>query len=146
MFCPKCGTNVENGTKFCVSCGTDVTVTQQPVVQQTAPSYAQPQQYTQNTYAPQPPRPQYNTYQPPDLNAPMRVGEYIVSFILIAIPIVNLIMLLVWTFGSTTNINKKNFAKAVLILTLIGIGLWIIIAIITAALGYSILSSGRYYY
>jgi hypothetical protein len=35
-------------------------------------------------------------------------------------------MMLVWAFDSSTNLNKKNFAKASLIWVLVGIGLAII--------------------
>ena len=36
------------------------------------------------------------------------VGEWIVTFIILAIPLVNLIMLFVWAFGGDVNINKQN--------------------------------------
>jgi uncharacterized membrane protein YvbJ len=39
-------------------------------------------------------------------------------------------MLLVWAFDSTTNINKKNFAKAYLLWTVVGIALAIIFVLI----------------
>lgn len=49
-------------------------------------------------------------------NTIVTVGDWIVILILTAIPIVNLIMLLVWCFSSSTPTSKKNFAKAQLIL------------------------------
>ncbi len=48
---------------------------------------------------------------------------------LMCIPILNLILLFVWGFGSTVNLNKKNFARAALILLVIGI----IFSIVSAA-------------
>jgi predicted neutral ceramidase superfamily lipid hydrolase len=50
-------------------------------------------------------------------------------FILMAIPLVNLIMLFVWGFSSSENTNKKNFARASLILLVIAIVLWIVVAV-----------------
>lgn len=78
---------------------------------------------------------QYNM-RPVD-NSPITVGQWILTFIILAIPIVNIIMLFVWGFSSDTNINKKNFAKAQLILMAIGIGITILLSI----LGVSLLSS-----
>ena len=49
-------------------------------------------------------------------NTIVTVGDWIVILILTAIPIVNLIMLLVWCFSSSTPTSKKNFAIAQLIL------------------------------
>ena len=42
-------------------------------------------------------------------------GSWIVTLLIASIPIVGFIMLLVWAFGSGTNPNKANFAKASLI-------------------------------
>ena len=57
---------------------------------------------------------------------PLAVKDWFVTLFITYIPIVGLIMLLVWAFDSTTNVNKKNFAKASLLWTLIGIVLAII--------------------
>ena len=154
MFCPKCGANVDDGTRFCSECGTDVTIkpTPQPVATHAQNTYhQQPQsQYTapQPAYRPAPPpSPQYAqpAYQPQSTMysaaAPMSVGQYIITFIITAIPIVGFIMLLVWSFGSSTNQNKKNFSRAMLILYLIGIVAGIIFSIISAIVAASTASS-----
>ena len=51
----------------------------------------------------------------------MSLGDWIITFIILAIPLVNIIMLFVWGFSSSTNPNKQNFAKATLIIYLVGI-------------------------
>lgn len=51
----------------------------------------------------------------------MTLGDWILTLFLVAIPIVNLIMLLIWAFGSEANLNKKNFAKASLIFAALGL-------------------------
>ena len=55
------------------------------------------------------------------------IGEWIITFILLAIPIVNIIMLFVWSFGADVNQSKKNYAKASLILFAVIIALNVII-------------------
>ena len=47
---------------------------------------------------------------------PMSVGEWVVTTIILAIPIVGFIMLFVWGFGSNTQPSKANWAKAALIM------------------------------
>jgi len=49
-------------------------------------------------------------------NKPVSVGEWIVTFILLAIPVVNIIMLLVWALGGGAHPSKKSYAQATLIL------------------------------
>ncbi|MEO7013002.1 MAG: hypothetical protein ABI127_01740 [Dokdonella sp.] len=56
----------------------------------------------------------------------MSLGDWIITFIILAIPLVNIVMLFVWAFSSTTNPNKSNFCKAYLILALVGIILFFV--------------------
>jgi hypothetical protein len=55
---------------------------------------------------------------------PLSLGDWIVTFILLAIPIVNLVMLFVWALSGGTHPSKKTYAQASLILSLVGIVLW----------------------
>ena len=59
--------------------------------------------------------PQYN---------PISIGEWVITIIIIAIPIVGFIMLFIWGFGSNTQPSKANWAKA----TLIMIGISIVLS------------------
>lgn len=52
--------------------------------------------------------------------------DWMITILLLAIPVVNLIMLFVWAFGGGTNPSKSNFAKASLIWALIGIVVYVI--------------------
>ena len=65
---------------------------------------------------------------------PLSVKEWFVTLFITYIPLVGLIMMLVWAFDSSTNVNKKNFAKASLIWMLIGIGLAFIFLVAFAGL------------
>lgn len=62
----------------------------------------------------------------------MTVGDFILTFFLLAIPIVNIILVFVWAFGESVNQNKKNMAKAVLILMVIGVVISIAMGILFA--------------
>ena len=55
---------------------------------------------------------------------PISVGEWVITIIIIAIPIVGFIMLFIWGFGSNTQPSKANWAKA----TLIMIGISIVLS------------------
>lgn len=51
----------------------------------------------------------------------MSVGYWILVMLVLAIPVVNLIMYIIWAFSSNTNPNLSNFCKATLIMGLVGI-------------------------
>lgn len=48
------------------------------------------------------------------------IGDWVITLILVCIPVVNFIMLLVWAFSSNTPVSKANWAKATLLLMIIG--------------------------
>ena len=54
------------------------------------------------------------------------VGNWVITILLTAIPVVNIIMLFVWAFGSGTPQTKANWAKAMLI--------WVAISVILGAI------------
>ena len=56
---------------------------------------------------------------------PMSIGDWIITSIILAIPIVGFVMLFVWGFGSNTQPSKANWAKASLIM--IGISIVIVL-------------------
>lgn len=49
------------------------------------------------------------------------IGDWIITMIIMVIPLVNIIMLFVWAFGSNTAESKANWAKASLIFAVLGI-------------------------
>jgi hypothetical protein len=60
------------------------------------------------------------------------------------VPILNIILLFIWGFGSSTNLNKKNFARAALILCAIMLIFWIAAGGIIGAFLGSIMGGGYY--
>ena len=63
----------------------------------------------------------------------MSVGQYLISYLILCIPIAGFIMMLMWAFGSNVNINKKNWMRATFIWGIIIAVLYIIFAIVFAA-------------
>lgn len=132
---------------------------QQTYYQSPAQAPQKPIPPPQQAYYQAPPQsqvpPQQTYYQAPPQNynrntqniAPMTVLQYLGTFLISAIPLVGTIMLFIWAFSSDTNINKKNYARAILILGGIVIIFYIIILIV---FGVSMLtmfkSSGGGYY
>jgi type II secretory pathway component PulF len=57
----------------------------------------------------------------------MSVSDWVITLLIMAIPFINIVMLFVWAFGNNDNETRANWAKAYLIMMLIGIGLTIII-------------------
>ncbi len=57
---------------------------------------------------------------------PMSVKDWLITMLIMAIPLVGFIMLFVYAFGNNENVNKQNWAKAQLILLAIIIGLGVI--------------------
>lgn len=63
-------------------------------------------------------------------NQPISLGDWMLTLLLTFIPIVNIIMLLVWAFGSATAPSKANWAKALLLWFVILFGLSILLSVI----------------
>ena len=61
---------------------------------------------------------------------PMTLSDWLITFIIQAIPLIGFIMLFVWAFGDGTHPSKKTWAQALLIFALIGIVLVIIFFIL----------------
>lgn len=62
------------------------------------------------------------------------VKDWIITILILMIPLVNIVMPFVWAFSSNTNPSKANYFKAFLIMSVV----WIIIMIVFGA---SIMSS-----
>lgn len=95
------------------------------------------QQYAQQQYAQQPQgqaqyaqaytQPTYQGYAgAPPIKDNTTLGDWIVTYLLMMLPIANIVLLFIWAFGSTTGPSKKNWARATLIFMAIGLVLGII--------------------
>ena len=99
--CDSCGAALVEGAKFCKNCGREVSAA--------APASAPPPQQTYYQAPPQQP-----PYYPQQDTSPMTVGQFVATFLIQCIPIVGIIMLFVWAFGSDTNINRRNYSAMLL--------------------------------
>lgn len=139
-FCTECGANVPDGVKFCTACGKPIGSTIQPEPVQAAvqpiPAVQVPAaQMTQTSSAP---AAQYMSSQPLQtaaMDAPppagsryavMSTGSFILTSILFAIPVVGFAACLVMAFAAK-NLNRKHFARAMLIFMVIGLVMSIIL-------------------
>lgn len=96
MFCEKCGKNIPDNSNNCTFCGATQNA-QGGAANQNVRNYDQ------------------------TITAPiLTFGDYLIMMIIMMIPIVNIVMLCMWGFGSDTNPNKKNWAKAQLVMIVIG--------------------------
>ncbi len=132
--CASCSAQLDPNGSFCPACGASITATAAPT-----PPPAMPYQ---------PPVAQQPVYQASAGNnaaAPvLSVGSYIGMMLLACIPLVGFILLLVWAFSSGENPNKKNYARAVLVISLIGVGLGILLTVITGGALYALLAQLSY--
>lgn len=114
-FCINCGAQMADDMKFCTSCGNPIgTTPAQPTESQvpTQPQPTQPQPAVQQpVYAMQP----TTVYT----EEPISTGGYIGIFLLMMLPIINLICIIVWACGGCNKRNKRNLSRAILVWMLI---------------------------
>ena len=73
----------------------------------------------------------------------MSVRDWIIPIIISLIPVIGLIMLLIWTFSKgEINENKKNWAKALLIVQVIGMVLTLLIYIFLIGTAFAFYKAG----
>ncbi|WP_084165590.1 hypothetical protein [Paenibacillus massiliensis] len=75
---------------------------------------------------------------------PMSVKDWMITILILAIPVVNLIMMFVWAFGGGANPSKANYCKAALIWAAIGLVIYGIIMVLTLVVFASATSSLSY--
>lgn len=125
-FCTNCGTSLDDDKLFCTECGSpmskDSNEQESPPVTPIAPSqpvYQPPRSSKEPLRSSTPRRSGYSADAAPPAGSkyePISVGGYIGISLLMCIPIVGLILMIVWACGGCRKINKRNFARASLIL------------------------------
>lgn len=134
MNCQNCQAEVSPEASFCQNCGANIERTEE------APSPEGTAATSSEVNSPSSVSSQEAGAPSADVQAdtsdestkPLGIITYFLMIIVFSIPIVNIIMMIVWTVSSK-NINKKNFAAAALIWTVV---LIIIAVLFSAVLGY----------
>ncbi|WP_409175199.1 hypothetical protein [Brevibacillus fortis] len=70
----------------------------------------------------------------------MTMKDWILVSLFMMIPIANIVLLFMWAFGSDGNLNRKNWAKATLLLMAILLGLYFVIGTIIAIITFILLA------
>ena len=81
-------------------------------------------------------------YLEPRRDEIVSIKEWLITILIMSIPIVNIVMMFVWAFGGTVKESKANYFKASLIMAAIGI----LIAILLYGVMGSIAMSKMLYY
>jgi hypothetical protein len=85
--------------------------TSPPIPASYTPSFSNVYQPAENKEQPPSPKSRY---------AVLRSGAYVGSFFLFAIPLVGLLLAIFWACGGCLNYNRRNFARAFLVMLLVG--------------------------
>lgn len=165
MICPFCHTELPEGLKFCSECGKpletaavpvsvaeaaepcgqepvtalaeasvpEASETSQPAPAQTASEQAAPAATTAVYHSVLDPKPDKTSRW-----ATIGTAGWFGILLLMSIPLVNLICVLVWSFGGAKKNVKQSYARAVLLLWLIGLILSVAGAIVMRLYGASI--------
>lgn len=122
MHCSHCGTPQEGNLPFCTHCGQSFG----------QPSAADPLNPSVPTYGANPTPTQYPILQVPEDHKPISPWGYLGYTLLFCIPVISIIFIVIYSFGSTKNINVRNYARSYGII-------WIATAVIAAVL-YAVLA------
>lgn len=85
-------------------------------------------------------RQEYTAVHPKgEVETVVSVKKWIITLLIMMIPLVNIICLIVWAFNDSENKNRSNWAKAQLLIFLLAVVLGVIFAMIfgIAILGFS---------
>ena len=133
-ICKQCGAPLEAGNKFCMTCGAPAEAAPaqpvQPQTSQTAQAYQAPPQPAGTGKKQKKQREIYIDSAAPGPNSPyepITTKGYIGIALLMAIPVVGIILTIVWALGGCRKVNKRNFARAMLIMMVIALILSLII-------------------
>lgn len=140
-ICPNCNATVNDGTAFCTNCGAPLSQSinnNNPNNGFTSSQYGAQGGFSQGQQFYAPPA-QYNIPAPESERA-VSIGDWILTFIILLLPVVNIVMMFVWAFSSNTPKSKSNFFKAYLIVVGVMILLAIIATVVLFSLGYSFAS------
>lgn len=138
MNCLHCGTPQEGNLPFCTHCGQSLG--QNPAIALQNPSMPM---YDAN---PAPVQNPYPILQVPEDHKPISPWGYLGYTLLFCIPVISLIFIVIYSFGSTKNINVRNYARSYGIIWIAAVALagllYAVLAILLFFGGLAAFSSG----
>ena len=111
--CPRCGRQLPKDAIFCGECGFRMDGSSSA---ESAPLTIPPQS------------------APAADTAPLKTSDFVVLHLLNMIPLVGLILMLVWSFSASVNVNRRNFCRSYLIMSAISLVLSILLIIVYAVI------------
>ncbi len=66
--------------------------------------------------------------------SPVSIKEWVITFVLLCIPIVNIVCVIMWSFSKIIPLSKRNFARAILIISIILMVIGSVLVILTGVL------------
>ncbi len=70
------------------------------------------------------------------------VGNWMLTLLLMCIPLINIIMLFVWAFGGGAPPSKANWAKASLIWMVIAVGFYVVLFVLIGGVAFLSAAAG----
>jgi len=61
---------------------------------------------------------------------PVSTGDWILTLLVLGIPILNIVLYIYWALSDSTAPSKKNYCKACILLFFIAVVLWILFAVL----------------
>ena len=105
--CKNCGGAVKAEDKFCMNCGMPL----EKEVWKEMKSAEKPEENQKEMYDEKLEEKKYDV---------LSMGDYLLMLIILAIPVVNFIACLFWILSKNGNPNRRNFAKAWMLLAVVG--------------------------
>ena len=68
--------------------------------------------------------------------SPMSVKDWFITIFILSIPVVGIVMDLVWAFGSTGNLNRRNFCRASLLWVVIALAIFLVLMLFAGGMSY----------
>ncbi|HHU50061.1 MAG: hypothetical protein ACOYEH_09850 [Caldicoprobacterales bacterium] len=144
--CKICNAELKPNDKFCAECGAGIAdqIISQPqapqpqMSQASQPKRAEPEPMSAApAYAVSAPTAASNlpSYKRSKDNTQLGVFGYVATMLALMVPILGIILVFVWAFGSKTNLARKNYCRAVLVVA----GIFLVLGIAGLVLSYNAL-------
>jgi len=147
--CENCGAPLAKGVRFCTGCGTPVPreVEPEPAVTETPmeelrfkteePRWEETHREEAPSFEPAPETPgkTYRGRPWPEKGDPFRpigVWQYLGIFLLLSIPVVNILFIIIWACGGCKKVNVRNLARAILVMVVLSLVIILILGMLAA--------------